>query len=62
MKTLMTIFTDETTLLIQGIKGKINEQGQIIDGKTSEEFSKFIDAFKTLMNSKNKEGENIRNA
>lgn len=49
MKTVMTKFTDETTLLIPGVKGKINEQGQLIDAKTKVELQKFIDAFKTLM-------------
>src|SRR5678815_5173586 len=29
MKTILSNFTDETTLLIQGIKGKINERGEI---------------------------------
>ncbi|MEO8415761.1 MAG: NAD(P)H-dependent oxidoreductase [Ginsengibacter sp.] len=47
MKTVMTKFTNETTLLIQGIKGKINEQGQITDDKTKRDFTKFIDAFRT---------------
>ncbi|NEN25740.1 NAD(P)H-dependent oxidoreductase [Subsaximicrobium wynnwilliamsii] len=50
MKTVLTKFTDETTLLIQGIKGKINEQGQITDDKTKENFMKFIDAFKKIIN------------
>ena len=49
MKTVMTKFTDETTLLIQGIKGKINEQRQITDNKTKADFVKFIDAFKELI-------------
>ncbi|MFZ1678107.1 MAG: NADPH-dependent FMN reductase [Saprospiraceae bacterium] len=49
MKTVMTIFTKDTALLIQGIKGKINEQGDIIDIKTKDDLTKFIDAFKTLM-------------
>jgi hypothetical protein len=31
MRTVMPKFTDETTLLIQGIKGKINERGEIVD-------------------------------
>lgn len=48
MKTVMTKFTDETTLLIQGIKGKINEQGQITDDETKNDFAKFIVAFKNL--------------
>jgi hypothetical protein len=50
MKTVMTKFTDETTLLIQEIKGKINEQGQITDDKTKKNFMKFIDAFKKIIN------------
>ena len=49
MKTIMTRFTDETTLLIQGIKGKIDEQGQITDDKTKDDFLKFINAFITLI-------------
>ncbi|MCK9403430.1 MAG: NAD(P)H-dependent oxidoreductase [Chitinophagaceae bacterium] len=49
MKTVMTKFTDETTLLIQGIKGKINEQGEITDTKTTDDLTKFINAFKTLI-------------
>ena len=50
MKTLMAKFTDETTLLIQGIKSKINPSGEIIDDKTQENLMKFIDAFKSLVN------------
>lgn len=34
METLMAKFTADTTLLVQGIKGKINEGGDIIDNKT----------------------------
>ncbi len=49
MKTVMTIFTEETTLLIQGIKGKINKEGIIADKKIIEDLSKFISAFKTLI-------------
>jgi len=48
MKTLMSKFTNETTLLIQGAKGKINEQGQFSDNKTEKDFLKFINAFKAL--------------
>lgn len=48
MKTMMSKFTNGTTLLIQGAKGKINEQGQLTDDKTKNEFIKFINAFKTL--------------
>lgn len=47
MKTVMTKFTDETTLLVQGVKSKINEQGEIIDKKTLQDLTNFIDAYKT---------------
>ncbi|PKB18136.1 NADPH-dependent FMN reductase [Flavobacterium sp. 5] len=50
MKTVMTKFINETTLLIQGIKGKINEQGDFIDDRTKKEFTKFTIAFKNSIN------------
>jgi len=46
MKTLMTLFTHETTLLIQGVKGKINEQGELTDETTKKDLIKFIAAYK----------------
>jgi chromate reductase, NAD(P)H dehydrogenase (quinone) len=49
MKTLMTVFTTETTLLIQGVKGKINEQGEISDPKTAQDLVKFLESFKLLV-------------
>jgi chromate reductase, NAD(P)H dehydrogenase (quinone) len=49
MKTVMAKFTNETSLLIQGVKGKINEQGEISDTKTLSELRDFIDHFKTLI-------------
>jgi NAD(P)H-dependent FMN reductase len=49
MKTLMATFTDETSLLIQGVKGKINEKGEITDAKTSQDLQNFIHSFRTLM-------------
>lgn len=49
MKTVMAKFTNETTLLIQGIKGKINADGEITDGKTLHELTRFLDAFKILV-------------
>ena len=49
MKTLVANFTNETTLLIQGIKGKLNEQGEITDNKTKNDLDKFIEAFKALV-------------
>lgn len=45
----MTKFTDDTTLLIQGIKGKINKHGEIIYNNTKNELTKFTTAFKILI-------------
>jgi len=45
----MVKFTANTTLLINGIKGKINEQGSIIDNSTKDELIKFIEAFRKPM-------------
>jgi NAD(P)H-dependent FMN reductase len=53
MKTLSAKFTTDTTLLIQGIKGKVNEYGQIIDTKTSDDLVKFVNAFKLLVTNSN---------
>jgi chromate reductase len=53
MKTIMADFEPATTLLIQGIKGKINEQGEIHDDKTREDMSKFADSFKELFKKDN---------
>ena len=41
----MSKFTDGTTLLIEGVKGKINQQGQLTDTKTIEDLTKFIEEF-----------------
>jgi chromate reductase len=49
MKTIMSKFTDETTLLIQGIKGKMNEKGEIKDSQTFNELKRFVTAFKELI-------------
>jgi NAD(P)H-dependent FMN reductase len=49
MKTLMANFNEATTLLIQGIKGKINEQGKINDYGTMNELGKFAIAFTALV-------------
>ncbi len=48
MKTVQTHFTDETTLLIQGIKGKLNSSGQISDSRTKAELEKFVESFSKL--------------
>ncbi|PKV52788.1 NAD(P)H-dependent FMN reductase [Aquimarina sp. MAR_2010_214] len=48
MKTVQTNFTDETTLLIQGIKGKINNSGEILDDNTKNQLEKFVQSFNRL--------------
>ena len=49
MRTIEAVFTDDTTLLIKGIKGKIDENGNIKDDKTNEELMTFITAFNKLV-------------
>lgn len=49
MKTVMTRFTDETLLLIQGIKGKINAQGEITDPGTRNALIAFAGNLKKLV-------------
>lgn len=49
LKTLMATFTNDTLLLIQGIKGKINKRGEITDPKITEALTKFTKAFKALI-------------
>jgi chromate reductase len=49
MKTAMAKFTAEICLLIQGIKGKYNEQRQIIDTKTKHYLIDFIIEFKLIL-------------
>lgn len=55
MKTAMAKFIPETTLLIQGIKGKINLEGEIIDTKTQDDLDKFSVAFKKFVGKDKKE-------
>lgn len=50
MKTAMAKFNNETVLLIQGIKGKIDEQGNLIGNETKKQLDKFINAFLKLLN------------
>lgn len=52
MKTAMAKFTDETCLLIQGIRGKFDEQGMLTDNETRKKLYKFIDALVKLVNEK----------
>ncbi len=42
METIQTKFTDETTLLIQGVKGKIGTDGNILDKTTETELKIFV--------------------
>lgn len=49
MKTVFAKYTQETTLLIQGIKGKINEGGIITDRQVENDLAKFISEFRTLI-------------
>lgn len=48
MQTVMAKFTAETTLLIRGVKGKLNEAGEITDAETKKDLLNFIEAFKKL--------------
>jgi NAD(P)H-dependent FMN reductase len=50
MKTLMANFTDKTTLLISGIKGKIDRSGNIIDHRSEELLRDMIQGFVELIN------------
>ncbi len=48
MRTLMARFTDDATLLINGIKGKVDINGNIRDIQTMHQLKKFLDSLKTL--------------
>jgi len=52
MKTAMAKFTSETTLLIQGIKGKFDERSNLTDKETQKLLGDFINAFINLVNDK----------
>lgn len=49
MKTVMAVFTEESTILINGIKGKINDKGLITDEKTQKAVEAFIAGFRSLV-------------
>jgi chromate reductase len=51
MKTIQATFTDNTTLHIQGIKGKVNKEGQITDSKTESDIQQFVNVFNMLVKS-----------
>jgi NAD(P)H-dependent FMN reductase len=50
MKTIGALFTDETTLLIQGIKGRMTIDGKITDEKTYQQLVAFTKAFIHALN------------
>jgi chromate reductase, NAD(P)H dehydrogenase (quinone) len=49
MKTLMAEFTGDTSLLITGIKGRMNGEGEISDQKTKDDLARFVTAFGNLV-------------
>lgn len=49
MKTIQTVFTDETTLLIQGVRGKVNKEGKVIDEKIESQLKNFVQSFRHLI-------------
>jgi len=50
MRTVETKFTEETTLLINGIKGKFDDAGNIKDRETITRLQKFVNSFVNLVN------------
>jgi chromate reductase len=49
LRTIMARFTDETTLLIQGVKGKFDLEGNLTDNETVERLNGFINTFIKLV-------------
>lgn len=49
MKTAMAKFTNKTSLLIQGIKGKFDKQGNLINNETKNQLDNFINALMKLV-------------
>ncbi|MGE0589943.1 MAG: NADPH-dependent FMN reductase [Cyclobacteriaceae bacterium] len=49
MRTVQADFNEKTTLLIQGIKGKINAEGDITHSATSESLDQFVLSFLQLV-------------
>lgn len=50
MKTIEAKFDEKTTLLIQGVRGKMNEKGEIMDEITLKNIKNFIFSFKKQLN------------
>lgn len=49
MKTVGAVFNNETALLIQGVKSRIDTQGNIQDEHTAEQLLHFVASFKKLV-------------
>lgn len=49
MRTALTKFTEETTLLIQGVKGKFDAQGDLIHTETNDQLQRLVNALNQLM-------------
>ena len=49
METLQAKFTTHTTLLIQGVKGKVSKEGDSIDPLTRKQLQQFMHAFQNLV-------------
>ncbi len=50
MRTVGAAFTPETTLLIQGVKGKIDANGVITDAETLQAVEHFLQSFTNHVN------------
>ncbi|MCV9388248.1 NADPH-dependent FMN reductase [Reichenbachiella ulvae] len=49
MKTLQAQFTEDSTLLIPGVKGKVNKQDGIIASQTESELKHFVESLKKMV-------------
>ena len=49
MKTVERKFTEDTTLLIQGVRGKIDREGNVLNKKTENDLIKFVKSFSELI-------------
>ena len=49
MQTVETIFTEETTLLIQGVRGKIDKDGNILNEETKNDLKNFVKSYMKLI-------------
>jgi len=49
LRTLGAVFTEATTLLIQGVKGKVDPEGNITHAGTEKELTDFMEAFERVV-------------